>query len=185
MVLHPYALRVLWVALLASVFAGCQRSGSDGSEPRQRAGAAGQAGAKDEAATFARSVIALGEQGEFAALMRLSTPSLQALSAKAVEASRQFAHAHPGEKPPLGDGEMVALFGMVDATTLDGVMVRSIDRQQARVDVSLAYVGETPGRVATVQLVLRREPGGEWRLDNVVYDQGGNARDTLESVISP
>lgn len=182
---YKAVLRSLATATVVAGLLACQAAGG-GRSPAPVASAASEPGSpREQASALARRVVALYDQADFDGIMQLSTPSLRSLFVQAIDANRRYERAHPDEKPPMGDGELVMLFGLADATTPGNVSVRSIGPLRAQVDVMRSVDGGPSRPDATIQLILQRQADGEWRLDDVVHGDGQRLRDGLQAVIAP
>lgn len=121
---------------------------------------------------------------DMAPVEALLTPDLTGAIAVANAKDAAFETAHPGDKPPLGDGIPWQAVQDYAATCDVGKVTATADS----VEVELNYgFPDYPDANFTDRLVLKPVPdpsfgANRWRIDNVVYAGEGDLRTTLMQV---
>jgi len=145
------------------------------------------------AASRAAQVDGLPDEVQFARIAPYLSPTLSALVVRAQEARRNHVNAHPGDKPPLADGDLFS--SLFEGPTGFEIAASDERGQHARVKVKFRYADARPGFPGVAWqdefLLTRTGPGADWRIDDVEY-QGqwdfankGRLSDVLRAAASP
>lgn len=107
-----------------------------------------------------------GTQEAEAATMLLLTPSLKAAMDEAVKKNDAWEAAHPGEKPPLGDGVPFQSYPDVAEKCLAG----SVSSDGTEVDIEYQFDDPLANWTDRVKLA---ELDGKWLVDDILYGVNG------------
>lgn len=117
----------------------------------------------------------------------LLTADLDSAIAEAERQNAEYEAAHPGDKPPLGDGIPWQSFPDYAAGCEVGAATLMMD--EAAVTISYGFPdAPDAGFTDTLQLRLVDDPpaaGKAWRLDNLSYATEGDLRSALRNAFLP
>lgn len=105
------------------------------------------------------------------------TPELRDAIEKALAQNDMVQKAHPDEKPPLGDGVPWSTFQ--DAVSQCDVDYEAAKATPTEVPITFSFP-ESPDAGWTDTLVLK-DVEGTWKVDDVLYSDGGRLTETLVS----
>lgn len=133
-------------------------------------------------------IFCIGSLGNnMAPVEALFSTDLQALVAEAWEKNAAFEAAHPGDKPPLGDGLPWRTWPDYADGCIGGEGLA--ERESAYVDVTYTF-SEAPDATYTNTLVLRPATFAdganlEWRIDDIDLGEGQTFRSILAAAFAP
>ena len=121
-----------------------------------------------------------------AVISGILTADLAAAIAAARKADAAFAKAHPGDKPPLGDG--IPWQSRADQADNCDVGLVSLSRMDARVEIRYGFKADPNAGYIDV-LLLKKVPiegtdAGRWRIDDLSYTDGGDLRGALRDAFT-
>lgn len=122
-------------------------------------------------------IFCIGSLGnDMSPVMPMLTPDLNALIENAFARSNEFEIAHPGDKPPMGDG--VPWRSWQDYA--DGCMVVQTQVSEYTAKVTVAYsFTQSPEANYHNDLLLLIDEGGFWRIDDIDLGDGNSLRSAL------
>lgn len=133
-------------------------------------------------------IFCIGSLGnDMAPVEALLSNDLQALVAEAWEKNAAFEAAHPGEKPPLGDGLPWRTWpDYADGCIVDEALT---EREMSIVTINYTF-SEAPDANYSNELVLRPATFADgaplvWRIDDIDLGEGHTFRSVLASAFEP
>jgi hypothetical protein len=121
---------------------------------------------------------------DMAPVQGLLTPGLAQAIADAEQKDAEWAALNPGEKPPLGDG--IPWQSWQDYAPECTVGLADATQGEAFLDITYTFP-DSPGlsltdRLHLIEVDRPTYSTGVWRIDNVIYQDGGDLRSVLTAV---